>query len=300
MVKFFIKQLWGGILGTLPVPVMRIYRKVTWHRKFENHPFPINRVAIETLANCNRACDYCPVSILPKRSDRMADEVVEGIIHQLHELKYNQSLQFHYLNEPLLDKRIFRFLTLAKESLPKAHIHLTTNGDLLDMDVINRLIFECRIDGIQISLHDREADIRFTSMLAEAPDDVMNKINYKKMYDAKKVNGVTNKKIYSWAGVFLDRKDDYDFREMPLSGCDQTSLVIDSLGKVHPCCFDGLSEYILGSIHDSTLSEIWDKSRSQFKEHFTGNFVKNVCKKCAKIDACTKSDTFSGHKQAES
>lgn len=278
-----IKKLWASCLGGLPVPLMRIYRKVTWYRKFERHPFPFKTIQIETQANCNRDCGYCPVSILPKRTGRMADEVIESIIQQLQEINYSQLLHFHFLNEPLLDKRIFRFLTLAKESLPKARIQLTTNGDLLDMDVINRLIFECRVDNIQISLHDQETDIRFTSLLAVAPDDVTNKVNVKKMYDAKKVNGVSNKKIISWGGSLQHREDEYDFRRVPLSGCDKTDLIIDYLGDVHPCCDDALSEYVLGNVHKNTILEIWDGSRSQFKEHFTGNFKKIPCDRCTKI-----------------
>ena len=68
--------------------------------------------------------------------------------------------------------------------------------------------------------------------------------------------------------------------------CDhvENTITIRSNGDVVPCCYDLTSEYVVGSIMDSSLANIWNNERylelrKSIKE---GNFY-NMCSNCAEV-----------------
>ncbi|MEM9707046.1 MAG: SPASM domain-containing protein, partial [Pseudomonadota bacterium] len=66
-------------------------------------------------------------------------------------------------------------------------------------------------------------------------------------------------------------------------GCNRIQFNIDYLGDVHPCCMDFGSEYVLGNVTETSLIDIWRNTRHQFKQHFTGDYQRAVCFRCAKL-----------------
>ena len=56
-------------------------------------------------------------------------------------------------------------------------------------------------------------------------------------------------------------------------------------GCVVPCCFDYNKKYVLGSLTDSTLSEIWNGGRMKaLRSEFIGNSVTNsLCENCERL-----------------
>lgn len=272
--KKLLVQLWRTVFPHLPLALRKSYRKWVWSRRYENATFPLEFVGFETLGNCNRSCDYCPVSVLPKRRGKLPNTLVFDLFDQLAKIEYRKEIGFHFLNEPLVDKRIFSFLTYARQKLRDANIKLFTNGDLLDADVLTKLVRECKVSLVSVSLHDREIEEKINVVLTEIDDDIRQHVGTEAFYDPTKV------KISHRGGSLLEKTDTYNFEYVNEEGCDKTQFHIDHNGDVHPCGDDGLGEYILGNVKENSLLEIYAQGRNQIKNHFIGNFTNPACLKC--------------------
>ena len=99
-------------------------------------------IEIETYNRCNNICPFCPVNRNddPRKPHFMDENLFNSIIDQLHHMDYRGYISLFSNNEPLLDKRIFRFIEIAKEKLPNAKHALFTNGLLLDVEKFLHLV----------------------------------------------------------------------------------------------------------------------------------------------------------------
>lgn len=271
-----IRSIVAELLNILPIPMVRAYRRISWFRHYEHQIFPFSNVYIETSGACSRACEYCPVSILPKRNGRISDEVISSIINQLKDLNYKGSVGFHFINEPMLDKRLFKIIKSVKEVLPEVSTILVSNGDVLDVEKITELFDESNLDSLQLSAHDQKAYTKFENILNQISVEKREKIYIKKMF--KSEGEVIS--IHSFAGSIEENADKYAVERVPLSGCDLRIFTIDYKGLVHGCCADGLGDYIIGNINEESILEIATKSKSKIRGHFTGDFTNSACHRC--------------------
>ena len=99
--------------------------------------FPIfTQIQVETFSKCNGGCSFCPVNrfVDPRSSELMKEELFYKIINELSEIDYSGIFYFHMNNEPLLDKRIYKFVKDTRKTLPKATLSLWTNGTPLNVE----------------------------------------------------------------------------------------------------------------------------------------------------------------------
>ncbi|MGR8919495.1 MAG: radical SAM/SPASM domain-containing protein [Gammaproteobacteria bacterium] len=243
--------------------------------------FQPSAVAIETIAQCNRECGYCPVAHAPKRKGRMTEETVLGLIDQLAALDYTNRISFHYYNEPLLDKRLMKFTRYAGEKLPRATCLLTSNGDVLNEARV-REYFENGVTDLAISAHDEETHVRFEGIRAGLPAALKQRLSIRPYYrvgDGTGAARITNR----GGSVDMTAYAADEVTEASPEGCDRIQFNIDYEGNVHPCCMDFGNEYILGNAFEEKLYDIWLRARAQFREHYLGEYTKDVCFRCAKI-----------------
>ena len=122
----------------------------------QNQPL-FDHIEIETVNRCNGICSFCPVNrnVDPRTEAVMTRELFESIVDQLAELDYKGRFTTFSNNEPLLDERIIEFNQLARRKLPKARMHLFTNGTLLTLDkfaALAEILDELVIDNYQQDL----------------------------------------------------------------------------------------------------------------------------------------------------
>jgi radical SAM protein with 4Fe4S-binding SPASM domain len=60
------------------------------------------------------------------------------------------------------------------------------------------------------------------------------------------------------------------------------NVVIRSDGGVVPCCTDFGGELVLGSLHESTMAEIWngERARGLRRAHASGTGLPDICRRC--------------------
>ena len=88
-------------------------------------------IGIETSEYCNRTCSFCPNSINRQERRLMSVELYEKIINQLVKVEFAGTICFNQYNEPLLDKRLDKFILFARQKLPNSRLTISTNGDAL-------------------------------------------------------------------------------------------------------------------------------------------------------------------------
>lgn len=128
--------------------------------------FPIREslkyVEIETCNQCTRTCSWCLFGV--KENDRgklklLDQQVIFNVFNGLKRIGFSGTVALYGINEPLLDWRITSGLLISKarEILgSEVCLSLTTNGDLLNLDVI-RILFEAGLDSLSISCYEEDS-----------------------------------------------------------------------------------------------------------------------------------------------
>ncbi|MDC2966357.1 radical SAM protein [Alphaproteobacteria bacterium] len=95
---------------------------------------------IETLGNCNMNCQFCNWNARKDKETVMPENIVYRLVDEAGSLNSGcESINFSQFNEPLLDKRIFDFISYTKKK--QIFVKLTSNCLLLgNRRVLNGMI----------------------------------------------------------------------------------------------------------------------------------------------------------------
>jgi hypothetical protein len=236
-----------------------------------SHPIPLfERLQVESQAHCNRACWFCPRTF--DRSGKYLDgagravpgqmptETILGILDQARALGFQGEVGFHHYSEPLLDRRN---VMLAREARGRGlHPYLHTNGDVLRHD--DRL---CRdvvevYARIVVGLYDYTTD----EERAEAERYWERRLAGARL----EFSPIGAAGIRSGHSIGIPRAlvptdprmavPDLTFGHAP---CHRPLLrmIIQHDGEMANCCEDTHGAFGLGSIHRSSLAELWRSPR---------------------------------------
>jgi len=135
----------------------------------------IRHIEFAISSYCNRRCIYCPNNVVDRHSEhiKMNDNLFYNILSQLKSIDYSGKITVHRYNEPLSDVS-YALLRLVKirSYLPNAKIHLFTNGDYLDTE----LLYTLRDIGVNViiaTIHYDNANIKFDDLKIL----LLNKVN---------------------------------------------------------------------------------------------------------------------------
>ena len=122
------------------------------------------RLAIETQANCNRDCWFCPRTFddsgvyrdASGRSNfaQMSTETVLGLLDQAHALGFRVLVSFFFFSEPLLDRRNIAFARAARDRGLRPYLH--TNGDVLRVNDALAEAVQDAYEFVVVGLYDYE------------------------------------------------------------------------------------------------------------------------------------------------
>jgi radical SAM protein with 4Fe4S-binding SPASM domain len=214
---------------------------------------------------CNRKCFFCP------RSDPnynhvnqfMTDPLFEKICKELSEHNYDGVFVFAGFNEPLLHKKIYEHLAMAKNYLPKSRIEIITNGDVLNKNRIKRL-FKSGLSILSISVYDgKEASAKFKEMCVDAGLKEHQYILRDRYYPEDENFGIN---LTNRGGSMNNASFKIKDLKNPLNKpCFYPSydFFIDYNGDVLMCSHDWNKENILGDMNHQSFNEIWTSEKAQ-------------------------------------
>jgi radical SAM protein with 4Fe4S-binding SPASM domain len=279
----------------------------------EPSAFPL-QVDFETISTCNMRCSFCTHGheviprVLPPFAD-FARAIEEGEVHGLCSIKLN------YINEPLLTPGLCDYVRFARGH-GVLNVYFATNGTLLDAEVSRDLI-EAGVSKIMVSLDAATAGTfrevrqsgRFDRIVANVESLIRMRDAMGRRFPLVRVNFLRNRLNDHEAGGFLERwtgiADMIGFQdEVGVPGVDSPVhapddvrtardgfrcafpfklVVVDSAGKILPCCTFGGRRMPIGDIRTGTIAGAWQspQMRSLRALHLAGGYASNdVCRHC--------------------
>lgn len=239
-----------------------------------------HHIEIETINRCNGTCDFCPVNcLIDPREKRIMDEpLFKKIIDELEAMNYSGRIALFSNNEPLLDRRIMEFHRYARKKLPRARMHLYTNGTLLTLEIFKELVEI--LDELIIDNYQQELElIDPCKMIVEYYNDHPE--------IKEKVTIVLRKP----KEILTSRGGDAPNRTKKIANGTIScvlpfqQMIIRPDGKVSLCCNDPLGKCTLGDTNNQTLLEIWNGV--EFKE-----IRKKLLKGRANLEHCKYCDVY--------
>lgn len=232
-------------------------------------------VEIETTSICNRKCTYCPNSTTKREPGYLPEEIYYKIIDELADIDYSGRLSTHLYGEPLLDKRIVKFIAYARQKLPGAFIKFFTNGDMLTYRLLNELD-DAGVDVFRVSQHDKEPSRDLLEALERYKSERGNgRIEYMKYFD--------NDEDLMNRGGLVEVKHD-----VKMKFCEFVSgITIDFEGNMILCCQDYLAEVKLGNLKDEKIMDIWNNKRyKSLRDRLAcGIWPVDLCRVCNGVES---------------
>lgn len=213
-----------------------------------------HEIEIETINRCNGVCSFCPVNrnIDSRIEEKMSRELFEKIIGELESINYAGRVALFSNNEPFLDDRIVEFSKYAREHLPKAKIHMFTNGTLLDLTTFLEIIDY--LDELIIDNYNQQLQLipnvkRIEEYLDNSHlDDIRKKV--------KILLRKPNEVLTSRGGDAPNRENIINVGEDTCALPFQQMIVRPS-GKVSLCCNDPLGKETLGDLRQDSILDVW-------------------------------------------
>lgn len=234
----------------------------------------IEVVDIETSTACNRRCTYCPNvnhdNWLLVHNTFMWEDTFSKIVKDLWEEWYSWEICLQRYNEPLMDKRLPKLISIAAELCPLAIVTVYSNGDYLNVDLYKELLSSW-LKKLTITQHWEKASKWLLEVLEyreDNPDDIVFK--YREM-DA-------NAKFYNrWWEIPLLPNQPQNFFCKALN-----CITIDANWDFLLCCNDYHSKHKFWNVKDGNVLDIFLSDSFQWVrlEAVTWRFSREICNLC--------------------
>ena len=262
-----------GLARKLPSPLYKLVAQSYIDRDFPRHVF------IETTANCNLSCEYCPRE---KIREDMDFELFTRIVDECNE-HGPRSFSLHLFGEPLLYPHILQAIEYIKKKDKRHTILLTTNGTVLNK-FAGRLL-ELGVDRIIWSYRKNNFDVNTIKILKkiglirllieETPKEEFEKWS--------KFPRVEVKHLHNYGGQIdttkwgLDSKNDFRYPCYHL----WLAPAIRWNGDITICCNDPNGREVIANYNMSTIASMWsgDNLSNIRRSHMSGQY-KGLCVGC--------------------
>jgi Radical SAM superfamily/Iron-sulfur cluster-binding domain len=238
-------------------------------------------VEAETSRLCNRTCSWCPNGHSSARREQqlMPWPLFTKVIAELGDAGYAGFLALHNFNEPLANPRLHTELAHIRAAAPDARPAIYTNGDLLNGDMLDRML-TAGVKYVRVTRYPHRSDV--------APDfgplrRWMRNAGLSGRYDWQfgpvrqglaarwedRQAGVLVELIRPSVATYNDRGGtalvpvELSSRTKPCR-MTATSLSIDYRGLVKMCpnvipdSSAAHEQYVVGSVARASLAELWD------------------------------------------
>lgn len=244
----------------------------------------IRYLSIQTIDKCNLRCEFCPNRYRAQSGQIMEDEVFEKIlIESKPYMAEDSQIVFHLENEPLLDKKIFERIKLARDYFPGqgTELFMSSNGVLAEKHK-DQIISHLNIyNNMQYGENHKKFNKFTKSEITKEKFDRVVEANKEIVETMNHINETTTQKKAA-------KRDIVSFTPKPGINCHSRAGFLDgwkiktktkrlgckkqepdiyfnflSNGDMILCCMDYIRESVLGNIKYKTLEEIFSTKKAQ-------------------------------------
>lgn len=239
-------------------------------------------VSIETLAQCNAACTFCPYPTLERKGTRLPDVVIDTLLEEMSHWSRPFYISPFKVNEPLLDVRMVRICRQINHLIPRAMIRLFTNGSPLTPQKIRDIDSLSGVAHLWISLnsHDPEEykrlmslDFDSTAIKLDTLHDLVKGGFFRHPVVLSKVSATFDEGAFQtycanrWPlfQVCVIKRDgwlgyvppmDSSIPDAPCARWFELSILATGVASL--CCMDGKGEFPIGNVYTNTLHDIYN------------------------------------------
>lgn len=251
----------------------------------------IQAVQFQTIDFCNRSCSFCPNAHgARKTGNMMLPQVFHTLLRQLEEIEYKGRLSPYLMNEPLMDRRIFDIIRVARDVFDDNTLYLSTNGDMLRGYTLE-LLQAAGLDLLHINLYDDktrrkrrreyfEREIHSIPGVEQRQDNTPMRTETLQVY-IKDVGESSPEHWNRGGNVQVKARHRKKRCQLPF-----TQMYINYLGQAVLCCSDYYFEVVMGNIMTEHIADIWMNERY---EHYHHHLWKGetqdltLCKTCNRV-----------------
>jgi radical SAM protein with 4Fe4S-binding SPASM domain len=232
-------------------------------------------IQIQTIDYCNRKCQWCPNSKMEKsHSNMMSGEIFFKILTDLKDIDYQGKFHLYLMGEPLTDDGIVIAVRTVRRMFPENIIYIGTNGDYLDVDMMESLI-DAGITWVGVSHYD-DSNNHLYDLSLQYPM-------------------LVNTNVGTLRQTFYNRAGHVDISCIsPTKECDwvKDKAYVNYRGEVILCCSDYNYEVVFGNVMDKSFNEIYNS------EHYNEYRKMHKSGRGKKMPLCINCNRIISHKEA--
>lgn len=235
---------------------------------------------IETTANCNLSCSYCPRE---KINSNMDFNLFRKIIDEASGYGA-RSFSLHLFGEPLLYPHVFEAIAYIKQRNPNHTILLTTNGTK-----INECVDDLVRSGVTQVYWTWRREARFSESTVlklrkwgKFRVRFIDEITPEKAREEWKDWGnVEGRRIHNYGGEIDLKRFGGESPKEKRWPCWHLWLspAVSWNGDFLMCCVDPHRKEVFGNINSETVSQAWNKLEKVRESHLNGDYS-GICEKC--------------------
>lgn len=235
-----------------------------------------HEVAIETLAQCNAACTFCPYPTLERQGERMPDELLARLLDEMAGFRTPFYFSPFKVNEPLLDKRLIPLCERFERDARLGNLRIFSNGSALTDANIEGIAGLKRIAHLWVSLnsHDPDEYERLMGLKFDVTARRLDRLHAREFPHTVVLSavGYPNAPFVAYCRerwpkfqTFVLRRTEWlgytypDDPTVPDTPCSRWfELSAMASGVVSLCCQDGEGKYPIGDLRRQTLLEVYN------------------------------------------
>jgi hypothetical protein len=278
-----------------------------------------DEIRIENTNHCSYSCFFCPRDKLTRDRGFMSMEDLEKVLSQFP--VFTGQFDLHGFGEPLLDKNLTNKIRLAKSKWPtaKARIYSTLGIKLKEqqkeeliksgLDIIEVSFYGTNketyrsthgVDGFELACNNlaslcklnKDAGDPITIVIRDFPihEDIKQQSasmeemnNFRNWLSEIGVAEIHNRQLHNYGGGRTYNKAPTEGTCSITWGYRKRVLQVTWDLSIIPCCFDFNASIILGNLHQSNISEIFQMAKYNdfIKAHEINNLAQYpVCMNC--------------------
>lgn len=246
---------------------VRLFQETSNWFKYGDSQFP-RSLAIEITTHCNRTCYYCPQSVDRLKPRRIELRTYLRILDRIQEAKWSGPLDFHFYNEPLLEKDLESLIRIARAICPKTVPRIFSNGDGLTERRMLDLI-DAGVVNFNITRHPpytEEWDARIEHLAKQYPQYLQWRC-------------IEETPLSNRTGIV----EPHHLQNLD-AGCFAPSvcLHIDIDGQYLFCCCDYHRRHVMGNVREDSVVAAWNNPvfKKVRLEVNRGNPTIDICRSC--------------------
>ena len=246
---------------------------------------PFSHIEFNITGLCNRLCTFCPridKKAYPNLNEHLTLDLWKKITDDLATVDYSGRLSFCGFSEPMLHKKVFDLVKIARQTLPNSSIEIITNGDQLTVENIDSL-FDAGLTTLIVSMYDGPEQIPYFESIVNKSNISRDKVILRKRYlppeDGYGIE-LTNRS----GTVNIDEVNIEALTEPLKHQCFYVHyrMMVDYNGDVLLCPHDWGKKLIAANLNDDNIIDVWNNKILNSVRTRLGKADRNLapCNKC--------------------